>query len=1736
MAENNFTAKVTAELDTSQLEKDLDKLSKKKIKVKADTGKSESDIAKVGNAITRAEKGAYSFGDAIKKSFQFGAAANIASKTFRLVDEACENTIETVTELDGAIKDLRIATGESYEYIEHLLKDYNTLAKNLKVTTQDVAESADTWLRQGYSIQESNELITQSTILSKVAQLEAAESAKYLTSAVKGYNIEVKEAASIIDKLTSVDVVSAVDAGGLAEGMSKTASNANLVNIEMDKLIGYLAVVGETTQKSMSLVGNSFQTIFSRMANIKSGVLEYIDEDGTKETLSDVETILNNLDIKLRDSDNEFRDFGVVLDEVASRWDSFSSVQQAAIAKAFAGTRQYENFVVLMENYDKAIQYTEVAMNSAGSASKKYSAYLDSIEAKTNSLQASFESLAFDTISPETIGNVIEATTAIVEFMDESQMLKGVLAGLATAGAIQAFLMLKKGISGASVQLNQFNSALTMLKAGGIGEAEIQQLAQMTSNLSKSQLQAVLSSKALTTEQRIAILTAQGMSEAEAKAALSSMGLATAEGTAAGATATLSGALKGLWASLMANPLILVATAVAAVTAGISKLISLSEEQAQAAKEQAQASKERADALTQEAEDIDSLIKEYKKLSESEEWGVEERTEAMEIQNEITRLVGTQADNLDLVNGKLDDELNKLLQIKNAISTEATSTYEKAYQDAKKNTEKYDTHKGNWLMDIAAWDNELTFDFWGDDENRNKGIKIIDEVWRQKGYGSANIEYVDGLIFTYDTYSKLIFDESLNVAQRIEALDAAIEALEQAEGYDYSNTELWKKLVEVRDELGGANGVFTQQMQAAYSLLENLTKSSIGSGKDVANVDEFNAYKKEILEKVISNDVLMQAMNEGALSTDTVNAYINSYFTTLDKYEEFFQSQTTQADRLASTFGSFNDTIKTVKAAIDELNSSGQVSAETYNQVIALNEDYADLFTFTNGKIEIAADEVDNLVESLIEEYGATLVANGATEEEIALMVSLAKTLKVVSEEFDDLKDKYKNNLDGLDHLSNTYENAIDELEAKGLKRTATYYEKLKAVEESKISILQDELAALTEEFQNAITSGKVEDGSEEWHKMNDEINKVKESIQKSQIAVLDFANEIRKIDWEYFDFQQQLNSKITNESDFLLDLFDDKNMVDEKGKLTEYGNASIGLHGLNYNVYLHQAKQYADEIANIEEELASDQYNQDLIDRKEELLELQRESVLAAEDEKQAMIDLVKQGIEAELEGLEKLIDKYKETLDGITDLYDYQNKVSDVTQEIGTLQKQIIAYENDTSEEAKAQIQQLKVDLEKANKELQETEYNKFIADQKKLLDRLYNDYEQVLNRRLDDVDTLISDCITSINDGATEIKETLEFVTGEVGASLSGEMANIWSITDEFKQVVQSSDSILNGTVSGIDGTLSGVATTTTTISSTLADIKTLVSNIKTNSTNHSTTSGSSNNAGGATNPPSTSATELPTKPSTPSTTTPAPAVKNPTVEETMAEKIVKFGNASGSGMNAGKSGDNGIITWNGSEYKVQNSGTVYDSSTPLYKAAVNVLKFSDRQIFGYNGKVYGYLDGKIQELEGRFWSSAGYDNFVKDMQAHYPAYKEGGIVDHTGLAWVDGTKTKPEAFLDAKDTQNISNLTSMLSKMAADDIYSSVVPVNMQFEPISYDNQYGKSLTNKVMSQVTNNSSKIEQNIKIENNIEIDHVQDYDDFVTRLQHDRQFEGMIVDMTIGRLNGGSSLAKYGYKWGEK
>ena len=295
----------------------------------------QQEFIGIQNSARQAGKLGLSFFDTVKqgmKSFSYWT-----SSTF-LVMKAIQEVRQVITnvkELDNAMMDLTMATGYNKNQVEELMDTYFKLGEELSATATDVAASADTWLRQGKSIAETNELIKDSMVLSKISGLSAEESTKYLTSAMKGYKVATEDVLGVVDKLSAVDMASATDVGGLAEGMSEVAASADLAGVSMDKLLGYLAIVGETTQSGMSEVGTSFNAIFARMGNIKLARLKDYQNNG--EDLSNVETVLRGEGIVLRDSVNEFRNFGEVLDEVAGRWTSFSEVSQRAIASAFAG-------------------------------------------------------------------------------------------------------------------------------------------------------------------------------------------------------------------------------------------------------------------------------------------------------------------------------------------------------------------------------------------------------------------------------------------------------------------------------------------------------------------------------------------------------------------------------------------------------------------------------------------------------------------------------------------------------------------------------------------------------------------------------------------------------------------------------------------------------------------------------------------------------------------------------------------------------------------------------------------------------------------------------------------------------------------------------------------------------------------------------------------------------------------------------------------------------------------------------------------------------------------------------------------------------------------------------------------------------------------------------------------------------------------------------------------------------
>ena len=117
--------------------------------------------------------------------------------------------------------------------------------------------------------------------MTRVGQLEAAESTEYLTSVLKGYKLEAEDAMGVVDALSQVDIESASSVADLAEALQRSANTASVAGVSFDKLIGYIATIQETTQRSASVVGQSMKTIFARMGSVMAGT--FIDDDQANE-------------------------------------------------------------------------------------------------------------------------------------------------------------------------------------------------------------------------------------------------------------------------------------------------------------------------------------------------------------------------------------------------------------------------------------------------------------------------------------------------------------------------------------------------------------------------------------------------------------------------------------------------------------------------------------------------------------------------------------------------------------------------------------------------------------------------------------------------------------------------------------------------------------------------------------------------------------------------------------------------------------------------------------------------------------------------------------------------------------------------------------------------------------------------------------------------------------------------------------------------------------------------------------------------------------------------------------------------------------------------------------------------------------------------------------------------------------------------------------------------------------
>lgn len=202
-----------------------DQLAKILNQYKIDQGLNEAKVnAKDHGSMTLFNKIKYDIQRSMTHVFDYG----ISMRILNTIPKSLTKIYQLTTQLESSITSLRIVTGMNRTEAEATMLTYQKLGKQLGATTQEVAESATTWLRQGYAVEEAGNLIDASMKLSKLGFMQADQATQVLTASLKGFKLEVGDALSVVDKLTTMDQRAAVSAQGVSEALSLMANSARL--------------------------------------------------------------------------------------------------------------------------------------------------------------------------------------------------------------------------------------------------------------------------------------------------------------------------------------------------------------------------------------------------------------------------------------------------------------------------------------------------------------------------------------------------------------------------------------------------------------------------------------------------------------------------------------------------------------------------------------------------------------------------------------------------------------------------------------------------------------------------------------------------------------------------------------------------------------------------------------------------------------------------------------------------------------------------------------------------------------------------------------------------------------------------------------------------------------------------------------------------------------------------------------------------------------------------------------------------------------------------------------------------------------------------------------------------------------------------------------------------------------------------------------------------------------------
>ncbi len=365
-------------------------------------------------------------GETMANTVKWGIASSIMNNFTNSVQQA----FQYVKSLDSALTDIRIVTGDSTEKMEQFAAQANQAAQALGRSTMDYSKAALTFYQQGLSDQDV-QARTQATLKAQNITGAGQEMADYLTAVWNGYKVANEEAELYVDKLAAVADSSASNMSQLAVAMSKVASTANAMGVDVDSLNAQIATIVATTRQAPESVGNALKTVYARINDIATGA------EDAQISLGNYSGKMAEVGISVLDTNGRLRDTQDVIEQVGAKWADLSREQQIYLARTMAGQRQYNNLIALFDNFGKYTNLVNISLDSQGTLVEKNSIYLESLGAKMQQLGAAGERVKSAMINQNDLKGLVDFGTSIINlFGNLIESIGGGRGALLTFGSV----------------------------------------------------------------------------------------------------------------------------------------------------------------------------------------------------------------------------------------------------------------------------------------------------------------------------------------------------------------------------------------------------------------------------------------------------------------------------------------------------------------------------------------------------------------------------------------------------------------------------------------------------------------------------------------------------------------------------------------------------------------------------------------------------------------------------------------------------------------------------------------------------------------------------------------------------------------------------------------------------------------------------------------------------------------------------------------------------------------------------------------------------------------------------------------------------------------------------------------------------------------------------------------------------------------------------------------------------